>query len=1334
MEPNCPAMTDDERHLQRWRFWIDVGGTFTDCFGIAPTGQWSRIKVLSSSRLRCRLTRDSVSARWQVSTSTPLADGVLRGFEAKLLDPDGHVLAIGVVTSQTTAGGTVQVDIQPSTSEISIAPSWSKLPLELTAEFSANQLAPLLAIRLILGIGKDGALPPIELRLGTTRGTNALLTRTGSRTAFVTTQGFRDALEIGDQQRPDLFALTVTKTPQLYEAAVEVPERLAADGSVLLPLDPTRALAVLASLKEQGVESLAICLLHAYKNPQHELELFELASSFGFRNVSLSHRCSPLIRFGPRASTTVLDAYLNPVLRDYISEIETALGGQGSLLMMTSSGGLVPAAPFSGKDSVLSGPAGGVVGFSTVARMAGYDRAIGFDMGGTSTDVARMDGSVSLQTETRKAGIVLQTPTLAIETVAAGGGSVCWFDGQRLLVGPQSAGADPGPACYGRGGPLTITDMNVWLGRIRAEHFPLPLQRHAVAQALAAMAKSIAAATGRMYSVDELASAYLQIANSHIAGAIAAVSIRQGMDPRDYPIVAFGGAAAQQVCGVAGQLGVADVLVHPDSALLSAYGIGHSELRRIAQKYLAWPVDDAHLSKIYESVVDELRQQAISQLPSNDHPLLQSTVRAWVHVAGTDQCLVLELPAERVSTAVEIRQQFWAEFAQRFGVRWERPLQIATLEVEVMVPGAESITVSRDSFAQTQQLGSGPQIIDIPNSTIWLEPGWTAERNNQGVIRLRRGEPSAPGLVARHDMASSGLFPRVPMIPVRSALELEPSPTDSQRDPVLLELFCHRLTEIATQMGLTLQATCSSVNVKERLDFSCAVFDQEGNLLVNAPHIPVHLGAMSETVKSIQRSCGPFAESDVFITNDPFQGGSHLPDVTVVTPVFVRSNTTSGASGSSNSSGSSDEAKIAPAPEFWVASRAHHAEIGGMTPGSMPPFANCLEEEGVVLRNLKWTTTAGEINPEIMHSLQNARYPSRSPETNLLDIQAQVAANALGRDRLQQFVADWGWPRVAAYARHVQDSASEHTLTLLQSLTPGTWEAEDQLDCGLTIRLAVTVSQRGLLFDFAGTDPVAANNFNTNPAIVQSAILYCLRVLIGAPIPLNQGVLRPIKIHLPSGFLNPLGERTHAAEQEPTDRELPAVGGGNVETSQRIVDVVFRALQSAAASQGTMNNFLFGDQTFGFYETMGGGCGATPQGDGASAVHSHMTNTRLTDPEILETRYPVRLLEFRIRAGSGGPGNHRGGDGMVRRFQFLRPVEVSLVTNRRSNAAWPPYGLAGGAPGKLGENLWQKSDGETIAMPSSCQFEVGAGDIVEIQTPGGGGWGSPTLESEGQAG
>ncbi len=1340
-----------------WQFWIDVGGTFTDCLGISPDGQWHRRKILSAGRLRCRGRRraapDTTAAppavsHWQVALPFPLAANALRDCNCLCLDAAGRVLGRARVVQQSAAtvpapertpqtnklkshkqnesNTNIYTNNSAAVTQVTLTPWESadgQIPEDVTLEFCPDQPAPLLAMRWLLGAGLHDPLPAVDLRLGTTRGTNALLTRTGARTALVTTAGLADALWIGDQQRPDLFALAVQKSPPLCEVAVEVTARMAADGTELQALDLDATRQELQQLRATGIESLAVCLLHAYRYPQHELQVEALAREAGFSHISLSHRCSSLIKFIPRASTTVLDAYLNPVLQDYVGEIERALGPGSRLALMTSSGGLVPPEDFSGKDSVLSGPAGGVVGFTAVARQVGYTRAIGFDMGGTSTDVARLDGSVPLQNETRKAGVLLQTPTLAIETVAAGGGSWCGFDGQRLLVGPQSAGADPGPACYGRGGPLTVTDMNFWLGRVPATHFPVPLQREAVAVALRQRQSDIAAATGRHYELDELAVAYLAVANAHMAGAIAAVSTRQGVDPRDYPIVAFGGAAAQHVCGVADQLGIRDAFVHPDAGLLSAYGIGHAALRRIGQQQLDGPLDDVQLPRVLGPELADLAHRTRALLPDPTAPQVEQFARLWLHVAGTEQSLMLELPVDEHWDAATLSARFWQQFQQRFGVRWQRPLRLGILEVEVVcptdTPAATSIPAADDSAWQS--VAVGPQVIEFPNSTIWLEPGWSVRRNREGVLHLQRPaagpQPANTTATLGAELATneaaavtsgtaSATSATAAVASGTAAVAGVSTTTTAARDPLLLELFCQRLTDIATQMGLTLQSTCTSVNVKDRLDFSCAVFDQEGQLLVNAPHIPVHLGAMSETVKAIAGRCGPFHPDDTFVTNDPFQGGSHLPDVTVVTPVFLPD-------------------AAADRPQFWVATRAHHAEIGGITPGSLPPHATCLEEEGVVLRNLRWLGDDGQVNPALEQALRGARYPSRSPQTNLEDIQAQVAANRLGVTRLQEFAAAWGWSQVAAYCQHVQDAAAEYVSAWLADQEPGSWTCRDALDCGLTIQLTVTREPTRLTFDFSGTSPRAHNHYNTNPAIVQSAILYALRVLIAAPIPLNQGVLRPIQVRLPACFLNPMGEHSEEDVRQRSAADLPAVGAGNVETSQRLVDVIFGALHAAAASQGTMNNLLFGDDTFGFYETMGGGCGATADRPGASAVHSHMTNTRLTDPEILEDRYPVRLLEFRIRRGSGGAGQQAGGDGLVRRFQFLRPLEVSLVSNRRASTAPPPYGAAGGEPGQRGLNLRIHSDGQVDTLPGDAQFTIAAGDSLEIQTPGGGGWGPP---------
>ncbi len=1294
----------------RWQFWIDVGGTFTDCFGISPLGETIRRKILSSGRLRCSATQrpsTAAAAGGHFNIQLPFAVEArsVQGLWCETFDVAGNVIARGRVAEFDAHSQVLKSqEMVPATQRLATDGS---TPPVASIELFSEQPAPLVAIRLIIGLGVTETIPSVDLRLGTTRGTNALLTRSGAPTALVTTQGFGDALAIGDQQRTDLFALQVCKVPPLYRIAVEVCERVSADGSIHTPLDELRAQQVLMDLKRQGIQSLAVCLLHSYKQPIHEERIAELAQPLGFLNVSLSHRCSPLIKFISRASTTVLDAYLNPVLRDYVALIERELGEESRLLLMTSSGGLVAPEKFSGKDSVLSGPAGGVVGFSAVARQAGCTRAIGLDMGGTSTDVARFDGTVAMQQETRKAGVAIQTPTLAIETVAAGGGSVCWYDGQRLLVGPHSAGADPGPACYGRGGPLTISDVNYWMGRIPSEGFPMPLQRNAVARALEALARRIQQESSISYTTDELAHAFLTVANSHIAGALAAVSTQQGVDPRDYPIVAFGGAAAQHACGVADLLGIQKIIVHPDAGLLSAYGIGHSPVSRIAQRHVDQVLSSVVLDEILRQV-PELTAEASEQLPREHREkncVIDSTMQLWLSVEGTDQTMPIALDPLRYLTEPEIRFEFWQQFESRFGHRWDRPLRVKALEVEVSSV-ANSIRAALASSASPMMeplkptdepgtlLGEGPRVIPGNYSVLWLEDGWTAKRDAAGIMVLTRHS------AVKDAPASLGLDRAIGKLSGAS---------HSPRDPLMLELFSQRLTEIATQMGLTLQATCTSVNVKERLDFSCAAFDSLGHLLVNAPHIPVHLGAMSETVQAIIRHFPNVHPDDVFVTNDPFQGGSHLPDITVVSPVFAFED--------------SRDSRRQGALLFWVASRAHHAEIGGTTPGSLPPFAKCLEEEGVVLRNLKWMDNGRPQLELVRGVLLSGKYPSRSPETNLVDIQAQVAANRIGQQRLRQFASEWGHDGIVAYCRHIQDSAAEHTGLLLRRFKPGIYEFSDQLDCGLTIRLKITIEPTQMTVDFAGTDPRSENNLNTNPAIVQAAVMYCLRTLIAVPIPLNQGVMRPIQLRLPTCFLNPIaGSEGNATTQVPA-AELPAVGGGNVETSQRLVDVIFGALQVAGASQGTMNNFLFGNDRFGFYETMGGGCGATSAGPGADAIHSHMTNTRLTDPEILESRYPVKLLAFQIRSGSGGKGRNPGGNGMVRRFLFTEALQVSLVTNRRNPLVAAPYGMGGGQPGQRGRNILIKANAKPQELPGSCYFPVTPGDVVEIHTPGGGGWG-----------
>lgn len=1260
-----------------WQFSIDVGGTFTDCMAIEPSGTTRRLKLLSTGRLRARAASTDIGI--QLSLPFEAEDGLFADFEARLFDSSG-----------VTIGSARVLDFRAFSQTLIL--ERTTFQHVHSVELDCGQPAPVVAMRFLMGMPCHQQLQDVQLRLGTTRGTNALLTRQGAKTALLATAGFADALDIGNQQRPDLFALNIQKPKPLYQTARTVDERIDSEGEILRSLNKDSLEKELRLLREEGFQSLAVCLLHSYRNPTHELQVGELATALGFENVSLSHQVSPLIKYVPRASTTVLDAYLNPILQAYLSEIQSHLGDRSSMLLMTSSGGLVEPDQFSGKDSILSGPAGGVVGFADAARRAGYSKAIGFDMGGTSTDVSRLDGELALQNETRKAGVDIQTPVLAIETVAAGGGSICWFGGGRLQVGPQSAGAEPGPACYGRGGPLTVTDLNVFLGRVPESRFPFPLDRKAIELQLAEVLQQVQQETHLHYETQELARAFLEIADSHMANAVNTVSTRQGADPTDYVLVGFGGAAGQHLCGVADCLGIRQILLHPDAGILSAYGIGQAAISRTAQRSLLAPLNDDQVRRLpsrIEALLQELPRKSDSDI----------LIRLQMCVQGTQQVLthLLDWNQRELWNATSISQAFWTQFQDRFGYRQQRPVELMDVTVECrnntdryQADGFKLETRTRSS-SQTDcllreemvigQVVTGPVVIAETHSTTYIAENWQAEILSDGQLLMRKNNGSVQDIVERST--------------VESVVHCEPH---------RLELFHNRLTDIATQMGLVLQATCTSVNVKERLDFSCAVFDPAGNLLVNAPHIPVHLGAMSETVRHTIRLNPVVKQGQHFVTNDPFQGGSHLPDVTMVSPVFLVD-------------------QDSPSPDYWVASRAHHAEIGGITPGSMPPFSKRLVEEGVLLRNILVEETERTPFDEIQRTLSTATYPSRNVNDNLLDLQAQLAANRQGIRLLQELCEDWTPGVVAAYAGHVQDVAEQQIVNWLQQQQDGHYRFEDFLDVGLKICLDIEIVGNRMHFSFQGTDSASDNNFNTNPAIVRSAVLYCLRLLMDSNLPLNEGVLRPVEFDLPICFLNPVGDRNELS-LDPC--ELPAVVGGNVETSQRIVDVVLGALQVAAASQGTMNNFLFGDETFGFYETIGGGAGATAKQCGASAVHSHMTNTRLTDPEILERRYPVRLVQFSIRQASGGAGKLTGGDGMIRKFQFLRPLTVSLVTNRRGTLERDcPYGMAGGLPGAIGENWKISPDGKRQRLPASCELKVEPGEIIEIKTPGGGGWGKP---------
>jgi 5-oxoprolinase (ATP-hydrolysing) len=1273
----------DER---RWEFWIDVGGTFTDCLAKPPEGPWRRYKTLSSGVVKGAVGAGEFVDSFVDPSRRGDPDGFWVGWTWRLLNGRGDVEARRTITGFHAETGTLTLD-RP----LAETPAAGTI-YELTAGLEA----PLVAVRYLLACPLDKPLPSVRVRLGTTRGTNALLMRRGARVAWVTTQGFGDVLKIGYQARPRLFELNIHKREPLYECVLEVGERIDAEGRILETLDEGVTVRQLEALKSRGIEALAVGFLNSYRNPLHERTIARLAASMGFADISLSSDQASLVKLVARGDTTVVNAYLNPILRGYLRSLAEAWSRSQpvDLRLMTSAGGLVSVDDFEGRDSILSGPAGGVVGLSAVASATRFERVIGFDMGGTSTDVSRFDGRFDYEFETEKAGVRVVAPMLAIHTVAAGGGSVCGFDGVKLTVGPESAGADPGPACYGRGGPLTITDMNVFLGRLPADALPFPLDRTAVRRQLERLSAEIAAATGSTLDCGQLATGYLQIANANMAQAIRSISVKQGFDPREYALVSFGGAAPQHACAVARELGIPRLIDHPQASLLSALGIGMADVRHHAQQgiYQSWETVRDALEPIFASLQstarDHVRRQGI-----DDHAItLQSSLE--LRYAGTDWPLRIEAPSDGDYAAAFARRHH-----EHYGyVRPHARVEVVAARVEAVGGCGWQLEASTPrepatTPEATAQVHQSPRTDEASGS---FRPRGTYRRE-----ALRPGDRiDGPALIVGHtsttvvddgwqaDVWSQGELVLVDVAPTSHPI------APSHGDPIWLEIFHGHLTQIAEQMGLTLRNTASSVNVKERLDYSCALFTREGDLVVNAPHVPVHLGAMGETVRQILHDHRLIQAGDVFITNDPFRGGSHLPDVTVVTPVFD------------------------PSGEhlrWFVASRAHHAEIGGITPGSMPPFSRWLVEEGVLLRSFKLIEAGVERLDELQRLLKEAPYPSRDVDANLADVAAQVAANQQGLRDLRSLETRHGWETLARYMGYLQEAAATQMRLALHRIPDGSYEFTDHLDEGAVIRVRLDVQGDRARIDFTGSAAVQSNNLNANRAIVTAAVMYSLRCLIDQPVPLNQGVLAPIELVLPPGMLNP--------PADPDPARCPAVVAGNVETSQRIVDCLLGAFRAAAASQGTMNNLLFGDATFGYYETICGGAGATPTGPGADAVHTHMTNTRLTDPEVLEQKYPVRLRRFAIRSGSGGAGRFPGGCGVIRELEFLRPLEVSLVTQRRG--PYPPFGLAGGQPGQCGQNRLQRANGEELVLPARVALHVEPGDILVIETPGGGGYGVP---------
>ena len=1162
--------------------------------------------------------------------------------------------------------------------------------------------AALQGIRKILSLNPQDRIPSRQIevvKMGTTIATNALLERKGERTVLVITRGFGDALQIGYQARPDIFAQQINLPEVLYDQVIEVDERIGAHGEILIPLDLENTRKQLQASFNSGIKTCAIVLVHSYRFHDHEQQVARLAKQIGFTQVSVSHQVSPMMRLIGRGDTCVVDAYLSPILKRYVDQLSTELDNS-KLLFMKSNGGLTDARFFEGKDAILSGPAGGVVACARTGQLAGFSNIIGFDMGGTSTDVCHFNGEFERSFETLIAGVRMRVPMMRIHTVAAGGGSILRFNGGRYQVGPESAGANPGPASYGRGGPLTVTDCNVMLGKIQPAYFPKVFGPHAdqslnvaiVKQQFSLLAAEITEATGDTRSLHAVAEGFLKIAIDKMANAVKKISVQRGYDITQYVLNCFGGAGGQHACLVADALGITQVLMHPFAGVLSAYGMGLADVSAMREQSVEQPLDD-RLKESLNQVLASLEQQARTELV--EQGLTSETLRVLkkVHVRyqGTDTALMVNFDStlQIKSQIFAITSQFEQQHQKQFGfIAPDKQLMVEAVSIEVTALNNES--PEQFSLAITDQIEpkhleicevfmagklwetpiydrkqlqpghqiNGPAIITEPISTIVIEPSWQAQLNAKNHIILKR----------------------VQALPNRYAI-------GTNADPVMLEIFNNLFMAIAEQMGVTLQNTAYSANIKERLDFSCAIFNKNGNLIANAPHVPVHLGSMSESVRTIIESRkGRIGPGDAFMLNDPYNGGTHLPDITVMSPVFDEF-----------------EENIL----FYVASRAHHADIGGITPGSMPPDSHSIDEEGVLIDNFQILKNGRLLEQEITSLLNNAKYPVRNLEQNLADLKAQLAANEKGVQELKKTVEQFGLDTVLAYMNHVLDNAEEQVRQVLDVLSDGKFI--NPLDNGSEIHVSLTINKqsRTAIIDFSGTSPQQTNNFNAPFSITRAAVLYVFRTLVDMDIPINEGCARPLQLIVPKGSMLSPGYPA-------------AVVAGNVEVSQCLVNALYGALGKMSAAQGTMNNFTFGNDKHQYYETICGGAGAGDGFNGASAVHTHMTNSRLTDPEILEWRFPVVLESFSIRPDSGGKGKWSGGNGVERRVRFLEPMMAAILANHHRIQ---PFGLCGGESGQTGKAWIERNNGRQQILQATDRSEMNKDDVIVIQTPGGGGYG-----------
>jgi len=1157
-------------------------------------------------------------------------------------------------------------------------------------------------IREILGLEPGSVIPPgsvDSVRMGTTVATNALLERTGDRVVYVTTRGFGDALRIGYQSRPRIFDLDIKLPELLYERVIEADERVAADGEVLQVLDENQVRTDLQVAFDTGIRSAAVAFLHGYQFHDHERRVGEICRQIGFTQVSLSYETSPLIKLVSRADTTVVDAYLSPILRRYVEQVADELGADDEnspgLMFMQSNGGLTDARLFQGKDAILSGPAGGVVGMTRTAAMNGFGRIIGFDMGGTSTDVTHFDGEYERSFETLVAGVRMRAPMMNIHTVAAGGGSILQYDGSRFRVGPASAGADPGPACYRRGGPLTVTDCNVMLGKIQPDYFPAifgadgneKLDSESVHKQFSNLSKQVSDAQGAPISAEDVAEGFLRIAVENMANAIKKISVQRGYDVTDYTLNCFGGAGGQHACQVADALGMERVFLHPLAGVLSAYGMGLADIRamREAQLDIAFEPESiqqdvtASCEPLAVSACEEVRQQGVAD------EYISIVTKVHLRYEGTDTSLLVDL-----GSGDQMMVDFCDAHRQRFGfISPDRNLVVEAVSVEAIggsgttddvepaLPPAASELAPRDAVTmycagarhqaplfdradmEHGHVVTGPAIIVEATGTIVVEHGWRGVVNAFGHLVLDR-------TIEREGVEAIG----------------------TSADPVMLEVFNNLFMSVAEHMGATLQNTAYSVNIKERLDFSCALFSADGDLIANAPHIPVHLGSMSDSVRTIiDANAGRIRPGNVYALNAPYHGGTHLPDITVITPAFDA---------------------YGKRVMFYVASRGHHADIGGRTPGSAPPDSTHIDEEGVLLDNVLLVENDQLREKEVRELLGSGKYPCRNIDQNIADLSAQIAANVTGVAELRKMVNHYGIDVVNAYMTHVQDNAEESVRRVIDVLRDGEFEYPMDDGSRICVRISVDRDKRSATLDFTGTSGQNAGNYNAPGAVSKAAVLYVFRTLVDDDIPLNEGCFKPLNLKIPQpSMISP---------------EYPAaVMAGNVEVSQAVTNALYGALGVLAASQGTMNNIFYGNDEYQNYETICGGTGAGPDHDGTSAVHSHMTNTRMTDPEVLEARFPVRNETFAIREGSGGSGRHKGGNGVIRKLRFLEPMTATMLTSHRVVA---PFGLEGGGPGSCGNNTVVRSGGNIEQLQGNDETSLNPGDMLVIETPGGGGFGS----------